>query len=71
MHSDVVTTPRPVAYTVSAINLAGKGTAYAVVTPRGVPLYTFSDKHAAVEEAAILNQSPTAPSPRARDPRLR
>jgi hypothetical protein len=28
---------------------------YLLVTPEGVPLYTFSDLHAAATEAAALN----------------
>jgi hypothetical protein len=66
VQSGVATTAKRGPFSVSAITVPGKGTAYAVVSPGGVPLYTFSDKRAALEEAAVLNESPTAPSPRTR-----
>ena len=55
VQSNSVTAARHDGYTVSTINLAETGTAYAVITPQGLPLYTFSDEHAAFEEAALLN----------------
>ena len=53
-------------YQVSVMTTAGQGRIYAVVSPAGVPLYSFSDRHAAELEAAVLNESPAALSPRAR-----
>src|SRR5262249_7735480 len=66
-----VETSRRGRYTVKAIGLADGGRAYAVASPAGDALYTFSDKHSALEEAALLNKSPAALSPRARRPPLR
>jgi hypothetical protein len=46
---------QPGGYTVSVTSTADQGSVYAVVSPTGVPLYTFSDGPTALEEAAVLN----------------
>ena len=42
-------------YTVSLTSTAKQGVSYVVVSPAGVPLYTFSDGPTAMQEAAVLN----------------
>jgi len=58
MRSTLETTAKRGPYRVSAITQPdGEPPAYAVVSPSGDPLSPFSDSHAALEEASVLNEA--------------
>jgi hypothetical protein len=42
---------------------SGRDRLYALVSPGGDPLYTFADRHSALEEAAVLNLTATVARP--------